>query len=39
MILLPIILGGDGGALIFRTKEEAEHYTEPIYIHNAEYAA
>jgi catechol 2,3-dioxygenase-like lactoylglutathione lyase family enzyme len=35
----PIILDGDGGADVFRTKEEAERYTEPIDIENGEYVA
>ena len=39
MIQEPIILGGDGGAEVFRTTEEAERYTEPVDIENGEYAA
>ena len=35
----PIILDGDGGADVFRTKDEAENYTEPIDIENGEYVA
>ena len=39
MIQEPIILDGDGGAQVFRTKEDAELYTEPIDIKNGEYHA
>ena len=39
MIQEPIILDGDGGADVFRTKEEAECYTEPIDIENSVYTA
>jgi hypothetical protein len=39
MIQEPIILGGDGGAEVFQTKEEAERYTEPVDIENGEYVA
>lgn len=39
MIQEPIILGGDGGAQVFRTKEEAERYTEPVDIEHGEYVA
>lgn len=39
MIQEPIILTGDGGADVFRTKEEAERYAEPIDIQNGEYVA
>ncbi|MBE9160316.1 hypothetical protein IQ265_26365 [Nodosilinea sp. LEGE 06152] len=35
----PIILDGDGGADVFRTKEEAERFTEPIDIKNGDYIA
>lgn len=35
----PVILDGDGGADVFRTKEEAERFTEPIDIENGEYVA
>ncbi len=39
MIQEPIILDGDGGAEVFRTKEEAERYTEPVDIENGVYVA
>lgn len=39
MVQEPIILNGDGGADVFRTKEEAERYTEPVDIENGEYVA
>ena len=39
MIREPIILDGDGGADVFRTKEGAERYAEPVDIENGEYVA
>ncbi len=39
LIQEPIILDGDGGADVFRTREEAERYVEPEDIRNGVYKA